>query len=716
MRKLRSLLVAIIMLWTLGCGGEDTTESPDPPDDAENIPAEEVRVLDEDARTSVRSFSFSVEDNAGEVRVDADAAFASELSEGRILASRPIAEAAPSGFLQRVTSVREEGDEVVAQTRQATIAESFERADFELERDIDPDDIEAMQPLAPGVSVQTRRQGVGSTASISFDEVLFDTDGDNSTTNDQLTLNGEVAFEAAFDTAIQVRQFKLRQFLFAVELEESVDLEIEGDFNQADIEKRKKVAETNLKTITFQIGPVPVVIRIDLFVYIGVDGTVTAEVRASASQSTNVRVGVEYTDDDGWRGISSTDSDFDVPPPEFSLSDINARGYARPQLEIKLYGVAGPFVFAEPYVRFDAMLYRSPYWELYGGLQLGAGFLVQLPIVGNVGNFEASFEAFEAPIGTSQNNAPTVEVMSPEDGATVTAGENLDLVVTASDRESSAVNISVTGPDVDASGFVGEGGMDTISILDLCEGVIDLTITATDDQGAETTTTLSVVVENAVPTVTLDRSTLTGAQAPPLFPGGYLSAAASVEDARCAEAEPIDTSLIEWLVDGDQVSRAPDLLTRLNPAEYAAGDTVSVAARYDDGEAVGESETVEVNVEAQPAGDLPAEVNITQCSLCGDSAFLGGSEGYIPNEVTVQGVGFDPKEGELDGSELIWKIQNEDAATRQMLGTGESVTFTLTGTFRDPGAAEGTNTIYLTTQDGDETIEDTTTFSVIIGG
>lgn len=715
MRKIAIVLSSILFTLIIGCG--DDAGPPESTDEA--TPADEVRVLDEAARQDLQAFEFDVDSNSGELRFDASSDFADSITEGRILASRPIDETAPSGLLQRVESVRTEGDEIVATTRQATLAETFERADFEQTTNIEPSNVETNQELRPGVTFHAlereSRQGLGSPFELDFDEVLLDTDGDRSTTNDQLLLNGQISFSASFDAALQVRQFKLRRFLFAVDLQESVDIEMIGNFDDAQIDESKQLTRINLDTIVFQVGPVPVVIRIDLVVSIGVDGTITARVQASASQSTAVRLGAEYTDGDGWNGINQTDSNFEVPPPEFEFTSTDARGYVRPQVEIKLYGIAGPFIFAEPYVRFAAELYTTPFWQLYGGLSLGAGFVVTVPVLGEVASWEASFEAFEETIEESSNRPPTLEIVSPGDGSSVTAGSDLSLVVTAQDREDASVPITVTGPGVsESSGSSEEGGETTITVNDLCEGVQELTVTATDSDGASDAQTISIVVENATPTVEIDTSTLTGTSAPPIFPGGYVTATADVSDPRCSSADPVAIDLVEWYVDGAQVSRSTELVTRLPSAEYGVGDDVTIEARFDDGQAVGTSNSIAVTLESEPAGDLPAEVVISSCSVC-DGAVIVGGDSYIPEEATLTGVAFDPKEGELTGSQLNWTVENEDGSPID-LGTGNSITFRIDDVFLSPATADGTNTVTLSVDDGGQTVTDTVDFFVSVGG
>lgn len=717
------VLAATIALFVLSaCGGDDPA-----PGDTRGVPSEEVRVMGESARASLASFDFDLDNNSGKLRFDASSAFAQKLREGRIVASRPIDGVAEAGLLQKVTSIDEQGGEIVATTRQATLAEAFKRADIDLQRELNGDDVEETQTLKQGVTFQkrapeprTRRQEAGPPFQLNFDRVIIDGDGDKDTKDDQLKLNGDVQFGASFDTKIKIGAFKLKRFLFAVNIEESVNLEVTGDFDGADFSKTEKISEHNLKTIVFNVAGVPVVIKIDLIIKIGVDGTIEAELRASAEQSASVRLGADYRRDSGWQGINETDSQFNVPPPEFNLSSVNARGFARPQVEITLYGLAGPYLFTEPFVRFDAELYRSPYWELSGGLDFGVGFVVKVPVLGEVANWEKSFPVFEEPITESSNKSPTLEVKSPSDGATRTAGGEVAFKVSAQDREARDVDIQVRRSDGTEVGsrLSTKGETETIKADDLCQGTVTFTIEATDDEGNTETATRSIVVENTTPTVTWGDSGKPMRMDPLVFPGGYLAASVDVMDPRCSSADPVDLDRVAWFLDDQRIARTADFLTRLSPQTYEVGDIVTVQARFDDGQAEGRSPMAPVELQPVPPGDLEPEVSITQCNVCdGGVQIAVGSQLYTPNEISLKGQGFDPKEGKLTGDSMVWEIQKDGHTTRQEIGRGTSITFEMDQVFTGPNDAEGTHTIYLTASDsnGNEVTASTTMFGSLGG-
>jgi hypothetical protein len=166
------------------------------------------------------------------------------------------------------------------------------------------------------------------------------------------------------------------------------------------------------------------------------------------------------------------------------------------------------------------------------------------------------------------------------------------------------------------------------------------------------------------------------------------------------------------------IARTADLLQRLSPNDYMAGDTILLQARFDDGQATGSSDTVDITLDSVPSGDLQPEVNITQCSVCESTVQIGvGNQAYTPNEATLRGQGFDPKEGELTGKSMTWEIKKDGHTSRENLGTGTSITFKMDEVFTGPGEADGTHTIYLTGQDstGNE-VTASATFTGYLGG
>ncbi|MFD7612917.1 hypothetical protein [Streptomyces sp. NPDC059828] len=140
-----------------------------------------------------------------------------------------------------------------------------------------------------------------------------------------------------------------------------------------------------------QVGPVPVVVNLDLTCYIQVeaDGRITLDVQQKVGG--DFRVGGGYTPGKGWAPVST--SDVKGTPV---TAQVTASGQAKAALgaeaSIGLYGMVGVTADFAPYVRGEASATATASsdgkasvvgsWALYGGFDLNGNLQFQLSIFG----------------------------------------------------------------------------------------------------------------------------------------------------------------------------------------------------------------------------------------------------------------------------------------------------------------------------------------------
>ncbi|MEJ8657220.1 hypothetical protein [Streptomyces sp. MS1.AVA.4] len=140
-----------------------------------------------------------------------------------------------------------------------------------------------------------------------------------------------------------------------------------------------------------QVGPVPVVVNLDLTCYLQVeaDGRITLDVRQNVRG--DFRVGGSYAPGDGWTPVST--SDVKSTPV---TTTVTAAGHAKTTLgaeaSVGLYGMVGltadfaPYLRAEAEARADASsdgtAKVSGTWALHGGFDLSGNLQLQLAIFG----------------------------------------------------------------------------------------------------------------------------------------------------------------------------------------------------------------------------------------------------------------------------------------------------------------------------------------------
>lgn len=328
---------------------------------------------------------------------------------------------APYGFLRQVTSVSSAGDQVIITTEAATLEDAIESGAAHISRVLTPDDIQGGMQM----------QGVTLAAAQLQDEfyftledvVLYDNDGNLDTKDDQITANGSIRVEPSFDFGLDVRHFQLEELYFTTSVKETAELGINGEVELLSVEEEKEIARHYFNPITVMIGPVPVVILSVLTVYVGVDGSVHVGVTTGVTQEAELTAGLQYADDI-WSPVSDFSNQFYYNPPILS-ADLDLKGYAGAQLSLLLYGMVGPYAEVNAYLELEADVSETPWWSLYGGLEVPVG--VKVEVLGHsIANYEAVPISYTLLLAQAQSNSPPnlPTNPSPVDGA---ADQSLDV-------------------------------------------------------------------------------------------------------------------------------------------------------------------------------------------------------------------------------------------------------------------------------------------------
>lgn len=702
--RLATLIFSTVLA---ACGGEGGKGDAQHPTDQNVQVSDDVRVLEEASRESLIAFELDRSTGGGELRFDANAPGLGALEPGLIVVAEPIPGVAPFGFLQRIVSKRQEGGEVVFETRQATLEETFDEADIEYQVELKPEDLDSTQAHYQGITFQGLSREVGDSASydftVDFDKVLIDLDGDHETTDDQLKIDGKFAFSAGVEAKIKIGVEylvvpTLEHLKFVAYMKEAVDVKLSGALS-LDFEEEIKVATYYFGAIVVPVGPVPVVFTLSLDVHVGAKGKLEARIVAKAEQSLQVSVGAEYKKKDGWKNLSSFENEFDFPTPEITAA-ASARAFAKPTINVAIYGISGPYLSSSAFIEADAELDRDPFWNLHAGMDLGVGFKAELPVIGELANWSEEFELFRLTLGSSPNQAPTIDSISPADGRRLLDGDSLVVGIRATDREQKTLAATLTRGGVEiASTTVERGSVATMSTGALCVGSHTFEVSVVDDKGAVAKETVSVVVENRVPTVTI-REDLLGGQT--FYNGVYFQAMASAADSGCEETARVNQDLIEWYVDGVRVGESGTLRYQLPPS-LRGGDEVILEARYDDGMDVGISEAYVLTVTELPPGTvLPLLVQILSPTHL--------SQIRTVETLPLRGTAMDPMSGkEIGASSFSWAFSalSGDGWIELPPGTTSTTLHSVYGgynigvshdirlTVRD-GGNEGSDTVFIT--------------------
>ncbi|HNS50962.1 MAG TPA: hypothetical protein PKO09_07245 [Anaerolineae bacterium] len=288
---------------------------------------------------------------------------------------------APDGFLRKVESVSTDGGRVVVHTQQAKLAEAIDTGGVSLSQELVPEDVRGGS-ARPGVQLASASMGQidkhkGYNWRVALAHVvLFDADGKDSTTNDQIRADGSVNFDMKMDFVVRIVGTDLREARLVGSVSEYADIRIGGN---AALSKKyeKTVASYVLNVICVPVGPVPVCITPNLTIKVGLDGSASIGIEAGVQQQVSLRAGLEYTKKSGWKPIGELTKEFEAHPARFS-ANLDILAWGQVNLGVLVYGVVGADVGISGYFGLHGDLQELPPLALRAGLRVDVGLLVTI--------------------------------------------------------------------------------------------------------------------------------------------------------------------------------------------------------------------------------------------------------------------------------------------------------------------------------------------------
>jgi len=380
--------------------------------------SENTRVLNQETLRALTSL-----DGQGTLIFERETAQLSLIQPGDILVGdsteRVDTDAAPYGFLLKVTKRFLDGGRFVVETDPAFLDQAVVRGSLANDLEIDLNNIFATPP----VSSAPQSEGIVPVAyappyaglEFKIDNVLYDADGDETnTTNDQVRALGKVKIEpgAGLHLSLDIANNHLQRLRFTNSLKQSAELRVYSNVNLIEYEKSKVVKRFIFAPQTIFIGWVPVVITPELSVVVGVKGNVSVKISTGLEQSSEITVGAGY-DNGAWNPIIEV-TDVTVNPLETVLEQgAAARAFAGPELAVTVYGVAGPYGRIQGYLALSADPLAVPRWELNGGVDGEVGVKAQIFSVVDM-RYRETFDLY-GPVLIAQDGTvvPTAVFVAP---------------------------------------------------------------------------------------------------------------------------------------------------------------------------------------------------------------------------------------------------------------------------------------------------------------
>ena len=283
----------------------------------------------------------------------------------------------PYGLLRKVTNVVIDDPQVTVETTDATVEDVLEEGEIIVNKALTAYDITSFVPLVEGVTLQEAIPGpIHQQGCLTLNKVLYDADGNNNTTNDQVVLNGSACLDPSYHFSLGmgwkhkwgIPYPAVKNLVFAVGLSESIALELDAHYTQT-FSKEIPIAVIGYGAIV--VGPL-VFIPVQT-VYVGIDGSISAGITAGINQYAGLELGLSYHNSK-WAAIANVTSGFDYHLPVLNYLDAQVEVYAGSEFRFMLYGVAGSYVNLTGYFDLEMGSFSNQWLNIFAGIKAGAGF------------------------------------------------------------------------------------------------------------------------------------------------------------------------------------------------------------------------------------------------------------------------------------------------------------------------------------------------------
>ncbi len=343
-----------------------------------------VKVLDQQGAGETLSCSFMVEDVRNTDVINQETANKIVSTSGDSLVfSEPVdftigyqlvadtSSAFPKGSLMEVTGISD--DKKTLYIKRGDFGKAIGEGEVSYSHTFRMSQLASFSGLE-GASMGTPASSISKEFGVDLNNVVvYDADGNLSTTNDQLIANGRVTFNASMDLDIEVHDYVLHDFELTNNIRVNSDMTLGSNTFGTAQTKRISLANYSFTPLVFPIGFIPVVITPQINVNLTVDPTKTNILSVNVEQEASLETILSY--DGEWNASGNLENSFEFSNPVFS-GDWELSAFAGPSIDFKLYGVAGPFAGAGLGLIFESNSSNTA--NLYGGFRAFAGVSVGL--------------------------------------------------------------------------------------------------------------------------------------------------------------------------------------------------------------------------------------------------------------------------------------------------------------------------------------------------
>ena len=291
--------------------------------------------------------------------------FLEQVKAGDILVAAPN-EVAVDGYLRNVTRVEKTGDSYVFYTSQAKIEQAVKNATIRMKA---PIAFKGGNRKIKGDQQEAYSQNFSHSMPLNY--IIYDVDGNYSSTYDQIKTNGSLTFSANMYLDMNISNNQLTYFYATSDfgMTHNQNVVIGGSVSASG---SIRVFQSVLPNLTFTVGILPITVKPTMEVFLGYSGSATAQVTFGYTGRANAKPIIQFTSG-AWsygfnRSISATRN------PVSSVVSATMTGLIKPKVTMALYGCTCASAYAQGEIYVTLKSTASPASvQVSAGVKGGAG-------------------------------------------------------------------------------------------------------------------------------------------------------------------------------------------------------------------------------------------------------------------------------------------------------------------------------------------------------
>lgn len=275
-----------------------------------------------------------------------------------------ITSATPDGLLRKVISISEDGKSVT--TSQAKYDEAIKTGTIIFESSLTQPGIESLV-CAPSVSPKLQKSTSYNFGYDINNKVIFDKDNNPFTTYDQITADGGFDCNVSPKLKLYISEGKIDSMYFGLDFTGKSDLKLTYKSDSLKFDNEVELWHAKFNPILVPGTPIPIIIRLNLSIYINAEGLLNSKIIAGATEDISVQGGLIYKNG-SWISEQNFSNNFNFQQPTIDF-DAQFKAGLGAKLILMTNGILGPSVGILGYLNLNANSKENPWWKLNGGLE-----------------------------------------------------------------------------------------------------------------------------------------------------------------------------------------------------------------------------------------------------------------------------------------------------------------------------------------------------------